>query len=944
MNKLCKGKGVQKMYKAIIAICLAVALLVTGICLSMSKKDSNADTLDDSIAKHKSVKRDISMKVDASGNLKISKPDQSKNNVKMGKENKWTFFIYVVDVNYGAEDCYKLLNKLKNRYGMVNIENKLDIVIQCCPSNDTGLKGFTTDKQIRAKITEDGFEIIETAEKSNMADADTLYKFLDFGVENYASEHMMVSILGNSGNSFNGRYGVTEDGSYSDGLQIYEIEEAFAKQSKNMTCRFDGIIFNQYDTALVDYANLLSPYVEKMVGLSEASGTNLWDYSVITNAIASNPDVEFEELGKIICDAYDYQCSLNASGKDYISKMVLDIDQSFNEYESSSYGIGLYDLDKVDTLVTSINDVMYDIYAGLSKANDLETTKEFTKLASNCDSYELISDEVDVQSALDALDKLTKIKVDTSNAKKQISEYVLYTRCGEEITNEKKAQVLMCAPLFNLEYTYYPTDKMNFYRNMVVSPYILKTIDYLYASHWGMDVNATYKWDNSKYYFEDNFGFILSNADINNHEGDVSDEMYTSITLNEATYIELLDQKFAEYKEFVSIWKNYINTLDQKRWISLSKSEYKKANKYFANAFMQFKDLQQYWNAYNAAYLNTDKGYIMLGEQTGVVIDNETGIMHSEFEYEWVMLADGQFVRTSVEKNLDKTIYNIPVYMDDEDVCIKIEEKLVNGLKTIEVLGVYDAKGIDKLCDLESGMVVTPIYDIYNIKTSEECEDPNEFKMPWEVEYGDEYTITGKDDLIYGTLPQDEVTCSFAIMKYNGNIYYDVSNLEPLEKMCIVAYTENYQMGVNYNFEVLNNLLRGKEVGEDVNLELANQNIDSISSALQKSQLTEDMTLYRGCSKKTLGEYQDLPAEALVGKTIVEPGFLSTTKDQSVTENFAKGLVITIHAKKGAHGLALSNISQYMSEEEILFDKEQAMVIIAAEERDGVMYVEVTLE
>ena len=259
------------------------------------------------------------MKVDSSGKLQINKTKHSSNETIMGKENKWTLFIYLLNNSYDSENCYNLLNNFKNRYNNAQIQENLDIIIQCCPSNQTSINEFTPDKQIRAKITTNGYEILETSSPANMANESTLYDFLDWGVENYASEHMMLSILGNSCNSFDGRYGVAEDGKHQDGLQIYEIEEALAKQSKNMTCRFDGIIFNEYNSGLLEYANLLSPYVKRMIGLPSNKGTNIWDYSIITETIKDNGDITFDELSKVICDAYDYQCSLNSTGKNYVN-------------------------------------------------------------------------------------------------------------------------------------------------------------------------------------------------------------------------------------------------------------------------------------------------------------------------------------------------------------------------------------------------------------------------------------------------------------------------------------------------------------------------------------------------------------------------------------------------------------------------------------------------
>ena len=651
-----KGISIQK---KIIAISLCLVLFISGLCVSLLDFGSKADNLDDAINPHKNIKREINLKASSDGSLQITKPSRESNVVPMGTENKWTLFVYLLEPSYGSDTYYSFLKNLTSYYVGENITDAFDIIVQCAPSESTSIDSFTQGKQIRAQVTQTGYKIIETSEPSNMGDAATLYEFLDWGVANYASEHMMVHIMGSGSNSLDGRYGISEDGPHSDGLTIYEIEEAFARQSKNMTCTFDGIIFNEYESGLVEYANLLSPYVDKMVALSESNGTNVWDYSIISLAISENPAITFDEIAKIICDTYDYQCSLNSSGKKYVSDMTESINLQYNSYEATSYGIALYDLAKVDALSTSINNVMHSIYSQLSKSSDLDTLKEFSTLSSIDESYELISECFDINILINSLNKLTKIKVDTSSISTALNEYVLYSRCGSESKEANKCQVVICMPLFGLDYEYYPADKMNFYRNLVVSPYILNTIDYLYATHWGIDASTNYKWETSKYYFEDNFGFIPSLVSIGKHEGDVSDEMYTSKSLNDATFFELFDQKYTEYKEFTSIWKNFVSSLDSMRWISLSKSQYADAEKYYANAFLEFKDIQKYWNAYNAAYLTTESGYIMLGEQTGVTIDNENGIMHSEFNYEWIMLSDGQFVKTCVEKNPNQTIYSV---------------------------------------------------------------------------------------------------------------------------------------------------------------------------------------------------------------------------------------------------------------------------------------------
>ncbi len=138
----------------------------------------------------------------------------------------------------------------------------------------------------------------------------------------------------------------------------------------------------------------------------------------------------------------------------------------------------------------------------------------------------------------------------------------------------------------------------------------------------------------------------------------------------------------------------------------------------------------------------------------------------------------------------------------------------------------------------------------------------------------------------------------------------------------------------------INNSLRGNEVATSQNIE----KIKVLDSALDRSSLTSDMTLYRGTTQDVLGELKGLSPEELIGKPFVEKGFMSASSSPAQAKGFVQDMFITMEAPQGSHGLNISSISQFPWEEEFLFARDSEMVIQSAEMVKGVLNIFVRLK
>lgn len=153
-----------------------------------------------------------------------------------------------------------------------------------------------------------------------------------------------------------------------------------------------------------------------------------------------------------------------------------------------------------------------------------------------------------------------------------------------------------------------------------------------------------------------------------------------------------------------------------------------------------------------------------------------------------------------------------------------------------------------------------------------------------------------------------------ANVRQTGKAWSDA--LSQSEATAVHAYT-----GTAYNN--INAVLRGKAgTFNEGNREIAS----NIHSALSRSCIPEDCTVYRGASREALGAYQNLPDEALVGKLIGDKGFMSTSLNPG--DAFGGEVRLEISVPAGAKGAYVGYISQCQHyESEVLFDRGQMMRI-----------------
>ena len=146
-----------------------------------------------------------------------------------------------------------------------------------------------------------------------------------------------------------------------------------------------------------------------------------------------------------------------------------------------------------------------------------------------------------------------------------------------------------------------------------------------------------------------------------------------------------------------------------------------------------------------------------------------------------------------------------------------------------------------------------------------------------------------------------------------------LNSLSEEEKNAISAYTEEEY------YTNINAVLRGiQDEYEWMNGEF----VKLITNALNKTEIPEDIVLYRGCSQKMLRGIDYSSAEELVGRIVPEKSFMSTSLDYKVSKyGFKNNLFLIIDTPKGTKGAYIGKLSEFDDEMEVLLNKDQKVLI-----------------
>ena len=169
----------------------------------------------------------------------------------------------------------------------------------------------------------DGLQEIATVEDSDMGDAETLATFLQFGKEQFPTDHRVFVFWDHGGGSV---FGLCQDERTENILTLNEVHDAFAAvfDASEENPPFEVIGFDTCLMATYEMANDLYGFAHYMVASEEVEPGNGWQYTGWLKTLGENPAISGAHLGQVICDSYYEGCE-DAWTEDTATLSVIDL-------------------------------------------------------------------------------------------------------------------------------------------------------------------------------------------------------------------------------------------------------------------------------------------------------------------------------------------------------------------------------------------------------------------------------------------------------------------------------------------------------------------------------------------------------------------------------------------------------------------------------------------
>ena len=244
-----------------------------------------------------------------------------------GKYNSRTIMVYMVGSN--LESGYKSATGDMREVDPSTIDLSNTNILLYTGGTTKWHNQIRNDENAIYKLTENGFEKIESYPKVNMSDGKELTKFLQYGYDNYKADQFNL-IVYDHGGAYQGA--VVDDFNKNDIIELAEFDSALAASPFNgKTAKLNSVSFRACLMGSLEVAKTFSKYANYLVAAEEeiylGRDIGVFGYS-FNNLKASENEIEF---GKRFIEAYDKKVSNPIYGVNYpITYSIIDLNEVDN--------------------------------------------------------------------------------------------------------------------------------------------------------------------------------------------------------------------------------------------------------------------------------------------------------------------------------------------------------------------------------------------------------------------------------------------------------------------------------------------------------------------------------------------------------------------------------------------------------------------------------------
>lgn len=222
------------------------------------------------------------------------------------EDGSWAVYWYLCgsDLESGGGFATADLSELME----VEVPDNVNVVIETGGSSVWQNEVVDAEKLQRWVYNSEGLQLVDEQPSASMGDARTLTDFLSFAKENYPADKTAVVFWNHGGGSV---AGASFDELYgNDSLTLDEMYQAFSGvwEPSEDSQPLELIGFDTCLMATVDVAYTFCDLAHYLVASEETEPANGWYYSHWVKALADDPSMDGEALGRVICDTYYEGC------------------------------------------------------------------------------------------------------------------------------------------------------------------------------------------------------------------------------------------------------------------------------------------------------------------------------------------------------------------------------------------------------------------------------------------------------------------------------------------------------------------------------------------------------------------------------------------------------------------------------------------------------------
>lgn len=349
-------------------IMIVLILLAIGLCIFGYINHQN------SLNEEKTEELESSNKIESDDD--IEKPKENNNPSKSHR----TIMIYMIGSNLETQGKAGT-NDIKEIFESEFNTEDISVVLYIGGAKKWHLSDIDENENAIYEIEGDELKKLKSYKVKPMTNKNTLTEFIDYTYENYDSEKYSLILWDHGGGPIWG-YGLDENDASEDMLSIKEIDEALNNSEliKNEKLEFLG--FDACLMSSIEIANAYKEEAEYLLASSEIEPGDGWDYNFLSEV---NKDTPTTEMGiKIVDYYYNYYTA--------------DLGNSYGYYYTPSVTLSLIDLSKVDTLISSMNDLFTNIEPNINITtyNTIARSASRTKMYGYNNSADIQEDLLDL--------------------------------------------------------------------------------------------------------------------------------------------------------------------------------------------------------------------------------------------------------------------------------------------------------------------------------------------------------------------------------------------------------------------------------------------------------------------------------------------------------------------------------------------------------------------